>query len=646
MQSNEVRLALFDHDALEYRFCSPGWRAERRPVAVRERLEALGLNGALHGVHRLLIEGGGLFEHPEVPAALHAAGSLGVASLAVQTDAGSLAQPGRAQLLAAAGVDTLFLVVGGIRKRVYETVMRDPDGLREAMEGIRQAAEHSATMRTYLIVPLLRWTEDDVVPLLEWTEHVPGRVQGFLLALPEARRVPQGFRSALLPPAEQAALAEKVFDACSRRSVEYGFSSHRGISPCATAGALERFGTVFHERFNYLKHASAKERFVRVAACASCSLEASCRGLEEDDVKYFGSDELRPVPLEHSMSWKLRRLNRLEERDYKYVSEFENEFESSARSLVRINGHCNMACAFCFVDRTVPDFEYDSLAQQIDRLAARQTNHLVLSGGEPTLHPRLTDLVRHARGLGFRTIEMQSNGVRAADMGYARALADAGMNKVTVSLHSADPEQSDEITRLPKAFGKTMRAMHNFRSMGVLTQVAHVITEANYRQLPDTVRFLRTEFPADGGHLSICFGIAQGISDLVFQWVIPRFREIRPYMRDALDYCIETGIGFGGMLGQGGYPPCMLDGEMKYYDRVLGHVYRSADHDDQFYKAPRCRECSFDSHCVGVRRSYVEAYGEDEIAPFQREISARVESETSPREADVLVPLRMRRSEP
>ena len=81
-------------------------------------------------------------------------------------------------------------------------------------------------------------------------------------------------------------------------------------------------------------------------------------------------------------------------------------------------------------------------------------------------------------------------------------------------------------------------------------------------------------------------------------------------------------IGFGGMIGQGGYPPCMLDGEIRYYEGVLDKVFKSDDSSDQFYKPEKCRECSFDAYCLGPRRSYVEHYGEAEIKPFRGEIPA------------------------
>lgn len=616
---HEARLALFSGDRLLVRFCSPGWRKALRPVSLAD---LLGQARAIDPREcRRVIFGDAPLEHPDFAELVRACRALGLQHFALETDGRPLARPGVVESLVELGFEKVFVVAGGIRKRVHETVLQDP-GFVEAIEGLRRVAQSS--LELYVVAPILAWTRDDLEPLLEYVLLMEGGPTGFLLWVPEVGHVPPAYRRLLLSHGEQARIAAHLFAACARRRVEYGFFTKRGVLPCAAGGALDRFGTVFFDRLNHLKHNphSQRERFERVAACASCSLEQSCPGVDAAYLAAFGDGELTAVPLDVSMDWKLKRINRLEEHGMNNVSAFSNEVENQGRSLVRINGHCNMSCGFCFIDRTVPDFDTEGLKRAIDTLAAQNLDHLVLSGGEPTLHPDLDVLVAHAKALGFRTVEIQSNGVKAAELGYAKRLAEAGLDKITVSLHSVDPEHSDKITRLPGAFGKTMAAMHNFRELGVLTQVAHVITRSNFQELPETVRFLRTEFPEATGRLSICFGIAQPISDLVYTWVIPRFDEVQPYMQQALDYCLDTDVGFGGMIGQGGYPPCMLGGDLRYYERNLIHIYRSQDHDEQFYKAPRCQECSFDAWCLGVRKHYVETYGEAEITPFRADVAA------------------------
>ncbi len=611
----EARALLHEFDNAEYRFAWPGWQKALQRVAPEQVLEQLsGVDPAR--CQRLTLAGAPL-EHPELFAILERLRAAGFSRFALETDAAGLSVPGRAEKLARLGVEDLFLVVGGIREKVYEHVMQAPGTFRAAMEGVREALRGPAAV--YLIVPLVKWNVADLEPLVDWTLALEGRPHGVLLALPEIGRVPQNARGLVLPYEKEAEVAARVFRHCQGQRLEYGFFSKRGLLPCASGGHLERFASVFWERMQFMRHQKDAE-LVRVPACESCSLAKTCQGAERAYVETFGTSEMKPVALEVSGNWKLRKLNSLEKRDFTHVSPFSNEAAENPMALVRVNGHCNMSCSFCFVDRTVPDFDTDDLLEEIRGLFQRGARHLVLSGGEPTIHPDLPRIIRTAKEMGYRVIELHSNGVRSADWDYAKSLVDAGVDQLTVSLHSANPAKSDEITRLPHAFEKTVQAMHHFRKLGVETKFAHVITEYNYRELPRTVEFLRSEFPPEEAYFSICFAIAQPISDLVFSWVIPRFTEVKPYFKQALDLCLACGIGFGGMIGQGGYPPCMLDGELKYYETNLTNIFTSEDHDQQFYKAERCRECSFDAWCVGVRRDYVEYYGDSEIAPFHAEI--------------------------
>ncbi|MBK9030468.1 MAG: radical SAM protein [Myxococcales bacterium] len=285
------------------------------------------------------------------------------------------------------------------------------------------------------------------------------------------------------------------------------------------------------------------------------------------------------------------------------------------------------------------------MTAELDRLAARQTDHVVLSGGEPTLHVELPAILAHARARGFATIELQTNGVRCADRAYAETLVAAGLTKATVSLHSMEPATSDAITRMPGAFPRTVAGLHNLADLGVDTQLAHVISVDNYRALPTFTAAMLDEFAGAGRRLSVCFAVAQRISDLVPRWVLPTFTEIRPFVAAALDACDARAVGYGGLIGQGGYPPCALGGELRYYRGVLDKIYASADADAQFAKAPQCARCDFDRLCLGVRRDYLALHGDAELVPFAiaPEVAATLPTPPAPAAApDDLVPLRRR----
>src|SRR2546423_12391621 len=62
---------------------------------------------------------------------------------------------------------------------------------------------------------------------------------------------------------------------------------------------------------------------------------------------------------------------------------------------------CNLDCAYCNeYDKTSSPVPLTEMLQRIDRLADLGTTIITLSGGEPTLHPQLDDIIRRIRERG------------------------------------------------------------------------------------------------------------------------------------------------------------------------------------------------------------------------------------------------------
>lgn len=70
--------------------------------------------------------------------------------------------------------------------------------------------------------------------------------------------------------------------------------------------------------------------------------------------------------------------------------------------------------------------------------------HVRFTGGEPLLHPHLTDHIAEARALGFSRISLTTNGDLLARK--AQALAAAGLHDANVSVDSLDPGRFRDIT--------------------------------------------------------------------------------------------------------------------------------------------------------------------------------------------------------
>jgi len=116
---------------------------------------------------------------------------------------------------------------------------------------------------------------------------------------------------------------------------------------------------------------------------------------------------------------------------------------------ISVTDRCNFRCPYCMPAeiygesyRFLPRPELLQF-EEIERLARifaeLGTEKIRITGGEPLLRHELTDLIERLAAVpGIRDLTLTTNGYLLAQQ--ARALADAGLQRVTVSLDSDDPE--------------------------------------------------------------------------------------------------------------------------------------------------------------------------------------------------------------
>jgi cyclic pyranopterin phosphate synthase len=127
---------------------------------------------------------------------------------------------------------------------------------------------------------------------------------------------------------------------------------------------------------------------------------------------------------------------------------------SAVRMLrVSVTDRCNFRCVYCMPAegvRWLPKQEllsYEEICRVV-RVATELhgVRHVKLTGGEPTVRSRLTELVASLRRLENVTdLSMTTNGFALADL--ADPLRQAGLDRVTVSLDSLDAQRFARITR-------------------------------------------------------------------------------------------------------------------------------------------------------------------------------------------------------
>jgi cyclic pyranopterin phosphate synthase len=121
---------------------------------------------------------------------------------------------------------------------------------------------------------------------------------------------------------------------------------------------------------------------------------------------------------------------------------------------ISLTDHCNLRCIYCMPEdqtfRPNADLMQDDEILFLTRLfASLGFDKIRLTGGEPTVRAHVVDLVRGiASTPGIRSVSMTTNGVLLSKL--AGPLAEAGLQRVNISIDTLDPEKFKRLTRWGK----------------------------------------------------------------------------------------------------------------------------------------------------------------------------------------------------
>jgi len=121
---------------------------------------------------------------------------------------------------------------------------------------------------------------------------------------------------------------------------------------------------------------------------------------------------------------------------------------------ISLTDHCNLRCVYCMPEdmtfRPNAEMMQDDEILLLTRLfASLGFSKIRLTGGEPTVRANIVGIVRGITSTeGIRSVSMTTNGVLLSKL--AQPLADAGLQRVNVSIDTLDPEKFNRLTRWGK----------------------------------------------------------------------------------------------------------------------------------------------------------------------------------------------------
>ena len=119
---------------------------------------------------------------------------------------------------------------------------------------------------------------------------------------------------------------------------------------------------------------------------------------------------------------------------------------------ISVTDRCNFRCSYCMPLEGLAwlpksdILSYEEIAEVVRQLAPMGLRRVRITGGEPTIRPQLSTLVRQLRAIAaVDDIALSTNGVRLPEL--ARELADAGLDRVNMSSDSLRPDRIAAIAR-------------------------------------------------------------------------------------------------------------------------------------------------------------------------------------------------------
>lgn len=130
---------------------------------------------------------------------------------------------------------------------------------------------------------------------------------------------------------------------------------------------------------------------------------------------------------------------------------------------IKVTGNCNRTCNFCHEEGDMKgilpvdaDQEFfDCVHCLCQKLGI---SRVMLSGGEPTIHPALSDIIA---GLNIEDISITTNGIKLIDAKIWQAYKSLGLKKVVISIHDAEPEQFIQLEAKPRTLAWGRRSLDN-----------------------------------------------------------------------------------------------------------------------------------------------------------------------------------------
>jgi MoaA/NifB/PqqE/SkfB family radical SAM enzyme len=196
-----------------------------------------------------------------------------------------------------------------------------------------------------------------------------------------------------------------------------------------------------------------------------------------------------------------------------------------------VNTGCNLRCKHCYVGQDKQknvEFSRDEALDILNFFGSRGLERLTFLGGEPTIYPHISELIKVASEYEIPEKRITTNGI---DITFMDSIDATALDHISFSLDGHNP-RLHEFLRGKGTFQKTLDNLRRAQDKGFTTNVTYSVNGLNKDYVEEGLPFFRDMGINEVNfHLTSMIGDAKG-NDILYvkpsEWVELRKRLVQP----------------------------------------------------------------------------------------------------------------------
>jgi len=289
---------------------------------------------------------------------------------------------------------------------------------------------------------------------------------------------------------------------------------------------------------------------------------------------------------------------------------------------LKLGFSCNNNCLSCpqAHNKHLGDLSTEQIKKNLDIGISDDANEVVLTGGEPTIRNDIIDIIEYAKNIGYKNIQLQTNGRRFYYKTFTQSLINAGVTEFAPAIHGHVAKIHDYITSSPGAFDQVVCGIKNLKSLNQRVIINSVITKLNYKHLGELAQ-LFIDLNVDQFQLAFIHPVGNAWEN--FDQLVPKKTDVKKHVHNAIDIAVANKTHV--MIEA--YPFCFMKGYEKHCSELymppseiidaksITRNFEEIRKTQGKSKFEECKRCRFDLICEGPWKEYVEKFGTKEFVP-------------------------------